>query len=174
MQFNLGEFIFYKFKILDWKIKKNKIIEICEKSNLRKYGNVMTDWNTSIQNKNKLKKEIYDLLFDEINLFKNTLKDDYTIDSAWFQEYDYGMSHEIHNHGIGYSSVIYINYDSKYHKSTAFFSKINEKTYYLDVEEGDIIFFNSKYDHYCPKNESKVKRMICAFNLKKILNLTYN
>ena len=84
------------------------------------------------------------------------------------------MNHSVHNHGSGYSSVLYIEYDPTCHKPTTFVSNLDKKIYSPKVNEGEIIFFNSKYDHFCPQNESIKKRIICAFNLKKLIDMTYN
>ena len=82
------------------------------------------------------------------------------------------MNHDLHNHGIGYSSIIYINYEKEIHSSTIFVNKVNNKLFLPDVEEGDILFFNSKHYHHCPSNKSDVGRMICSFNLKR-KNISY-
>ena len=43
-----------------------------------------------------------------------------------------------------------------------------------EIDEGDIIFFNSKHYHYCPTNENDKERMICSFNLKKDFKISYS
>ena len=174
MKLTEDNFIIYKYKVLFWELKKNKLLEIYNKTLKRKYGNVITNWNSDIKTKNYLKCEVENLLFDEINLFKNELKISHSIESAWFQEYNQNMDHGIHDHGIGYSSVVYIEYDSLHHKPTTFVNNLNKKIYSPKVDEGEIIFFNSKYNHFCPKNKSIKKRIICAFNLKKSVNIIYN
>ena len=81
------------------------------------------------------------------------------------------MDHGLHNHGIGYSSIVYIDFQKELHSSTLFVNKVSNKFFSPDVDEGNIIFFNSQHYHHCPANKSDAGRMICSFNLKrKIIN----
>jgi len=80
------------------------------------------------------------------------------------------MNHDIHNHWFGYSAIVYIKYDPKVHFSTSFIDQTTNEEYCPDIEEGDIIFFNSTYNHLCRPNKVEKERIICSFNLK----LNYN
>ena len=167
------DFEIYKYKISNWQEKKDKLIELFHKTEPRIYGNVITNFNSSQENKDLIIKEIIGLFGDEINNLKKIIGSEYFLESAWIQEYQKNMNHELHNHGVGYSSVIYINFDKEKHSSTIFVDKENSKSFLPEVEEGDIIFFNSKHYHHCPANESDDKRMICSFNLKKEIKMSY-
>jgi hypothetical protein len=172
MQIKFKDFIFYKYEIENWKNIKVKLLETCEKCNEHFLDNVITNWNTSKEQKEFLKNKISNILHHQIDIFKkeNNLFL-YKLDSAWFQKYKKGMNHDIHNHGYGgYSAIIYINYNSKYHYPTTFIDKHTKEEFYPNVKEGDIIFFNSIYNHYCPPNNDEKTRIICSFNLK----LSYN
>ena len=162
-------------KFLIGKKKKYKLIELFYKTKPRIYGNVITNFSSSQENKDLIIKEIIGLFGYEIINFKKYIGLEYFLESAWIQEYQKNMNHGLHNHGVGYSSVIYINFDKEEHSSTIFVDKANDKLFLPEVEEGDILFFNSKHYHHCPTNESDDKRMICSFNLKKRLKcLTLN
>ena len=167
------DFEIYKYKISNWQEKKYKLIELFYKTKPRIYGNVITNFSSSQENKDLIIKEIIRLFNDEINNLKEIIGSEYFLESAWIQEYQKDMNHGLHNHGVGYSSVIYINFDKEKHSSTIFVDKENSKSFLPEVEEGDIIFFNSKHYHHCPTNESDDKRMICSFNLKKEIKMSY-
>ena len=167
------DFEIYKYKISNWQEKKYKLIELFYKTKPRIYGNVITNFSSSQENKDLIIKEIIRLFNDEIDNLKKIIGSEYFLESAWIQEYQKDMNHGLHNHGVGYSSVIYINFDKEKHSSTIFVDKENSKSFLPEVEEGDIIFFNSKHYHHCPTNESDDKRMICSFNLKKEIKMSY-
>mgnify|MGYP001445743048 CR=1 FL=1 len=167
------DFEIYKYKISNWQEKKYKLIELFYKTKPRIYGNVITNFSSSQENKDLIIKEIIRLFNDEIDNLKEIIGSEYFLESAWIQEYQKDMNHGLHNHGVGYSSVIYINFDKEKHSSTIFVDKENSKSFLPEVEEGDIIFFNSKHYHHCPTNESDDKRMICSFNLKKEIKMSY-
>lgn len=166
------DFEIYKYKISNWQEKKDKLIELFHKTEPRIYGNVITNFNSSQENKDLIIKEIIGLFGDEIINFKKYIGLEYFLESAWIQEYQKNMNHDLHNHGIGYSSIVYINYKKEIHSSTIFVDKVNNINFLPDVEEGDILFFNSKHYHHCPSNKSDIGRMICSFNLKK-QNISY-
>lgn len=102
---------------------------------------------------------------------------------VWFQKYENGMNHAVHNHGpIGFSAVCFIEYNKNIHKPTTFISPFGNNItgelfrYEPDVEEGDIIFFPSNLLHYAPTNLSEYVRIIMSFNLqiKNKNNILYN
>ena len=166
------DFEIYKHKLSNWQEKKYELIDLFHKTKPIIYGNVLTNFNSSKENRDLLIEEITRLFGDEIFNFIKFIDAEYFLESAWIQEYQKNMDHDLHNHGIGYSSIIYINYEKEIHSSTIFVDKVNNKLFLPDVEEGDILFFNSKHYHHCPSNKSDIGRMICSFNLKK-QNISY-
>ncbi len=167
------DFEIYKHKLSNWQEKKYELIDLFHKTKPVIYGNVLTNFNSSKENKDFLVEEITRLFGDEIINFIKFIDAEYFLESAWIQEYQKNMNHELHNHGVGYSSVIYINFDKEVHSSTIFVDKANSISFLPEVEEGDIIFFNSKHYHYCSTNENDKERMICSFNLKKDIKMSY-
>ena len=168
MELVTDKFEIYKHKILNWKEKKDRLIKVFYKSNPRIYGNVLTNFNMPGEEVDLMLKEVNELFKNEINEFLELVNLDFFVESAWIQEYEKNMSHGLHNHGDGYSSVIFINFDKNVHSSTIFVDKEKNFSYSPEVEEGDMIFFNSKHFHHCPHNKSDSKRMICSFNLKDV------
>ena len=175
MDILLGDFLIHKFKISNWKETKNKLMEIYDRSNKDLYGNVITNWNQSEKSREFLKESV-EVLREDIELFKLKYNVKHHVIDIWFQEYHNGMDHGIHDHGLyGYSSVVYIEYDPEEHKPTTFVDTKTQEVFQPEVEEGDIIFFKSKYKHCSPPNKSEKRRIVCAFNLKpdKFDNFSY-
>ena len=175
-------FEIYKYKISNWQEKKDKLIETFYKTNPRIYGNVFTNFNTGEQNRFFLNSVVEKMFKNDIEKFLTDINDindsDYYFNSSWMQLYKKNMSHEIHNHGVGYSAIIYLNFNKESHSSTVFVDKKtiddSKKLFKPEIDEGDIIFFNSMHYHYCPTNENDEERMICSFNLKKVFKKFYS
>ena len=66
------DFEIYKYKISNWQEKKYKLIELFHKTKPRIYGNVITNFSSSQENKDLIIKEIIGLFDDEINNLKTT------------------------------------------------------------------------------------------------------
>ena len=91
----------------------------------------------------------------------------------WYQTEMYGSSHGIHNHGnLGWSSVIYVDYDPKIHTSTEFLSPFHDVwngnllTFQPPINEGDMIIFPSYIAHQALPNSSQVPRTVISYNIK--------
>jgi hypothetical protein len=152
----------FKYKVENWDIKKEQLLDLFNRQNLKIVGNVITSPFNIKTN----------ILLEEIQLFEKEIGIDFYISEVWFQKYNHNMNHAVHTHGpIGFSAVCFIDYDKKFHKPTTFISPFGNYTtgelerYEPDVEEGDIIFFPSNLLHYAPTNLSKKIRTIISFNL---------
>ena len=166
MDILLGDFLIHKFKISNWEETKIKLMNIYDKSNKDICGNVITNWNQSERTREFLKEAVA-ILKDDIESFKEKYRINHNVIDIWFQEYHSGMDHRIHDHGLyGYSSVVYIEYDPKEHEPTTFVNAKTKEIFQPEVEEGDIIFFKSKYKHCSPPNKSEKRRIVCSFNIK--------
>ena len=97
------------------------------------------------------------------------------LNSAWFQTYQLGMHHPMHNHGVApqLSMVVYLNFDSSKHHPTSFMAPYNSLSdgnvlEYCpkDVREGSMIVFPSALNHYAPTNQNDEERMILAGNIE--------
>ena len=103
----------YNYKVINWEIKKKKLLDLFNSSPKEIFGNVIAspyDIKTNI-------------LLDEIKLFEEELKVSLYSTEVWFQRYENNMNHAVHTHGpTGFSSVCFIEYDKNYHKPTTFIS----------------------------------------------------
>jgi ectoine hydroxylase-related dioxygenase (phytanoyl-CoA dioxygenase family) len=170
MKIKFNDLIFYKYKIENWEDKKIALVKIYEKYTHHFYGNVITTWHTDQKQKNYLKTEISNFLHEEINLFMGKRKYYIKLIVLGFKNIKKDMSHPVHNHGSGYSAIVYIKYNPEIHFSTSFIDQTTDEEFCPDIEEGDIIFFDSTYNHFCGSNKNEEERIICSFNLK----LNYN
>jgi hypothetical protein len=167
----MTNFKIYKYKVKDWNKVKQELLLCYGETSTHIIGDgkdkVLTNWNTDFRSKIHTQEGISRILFDEINRFMFDFKINYQITDAWFQQYEKNMAHGVHDHGEGYSCVVYIEFDPKIHHSTIFVDDDGRETN-LDVEEGDMIFFDSSHKHKCPPNKTDKRRTICSFNLKSI------
>tara|TARA_B100001057_G_scaffold500537_1_gene616182 strand:- start:1282 stop:1821 length:540 start_codon:yes stop_codon:yes gene_type:complete len=171
---------FYKYKIDNWKEKKQKLLEICStidfknqeietRKNISAYAdNLYTDYGKN----NLYTDDVVDILKSELIKFKDDVKiKNIKINNAWFQQYYKSQFHSPHSHGaLGYSSVTYIKFDKKKHQPTIFISPFNDPLgnlieYAPEVDEGHIIFFPSMITHYVQPNKSNDIRIILSFNV---------
>ena len=162
----------YQYKLDNWSTKKEKLNEIVEKINFYKdkNSNLLTDYGTN----NNYEADVIQILKEDIIKFfvEAQLYNPY-VSSLWFQQYNSEQCHLTHNHGaLGYSSVLYINYDPKHHTATRFLSPYYSVTgetitYEPKITEGTIIFFPSMINHYTLPNKSNVVRTILSINVKE-------
>ena len=165
---------FYQYKINNWKDKK---IELLQLANQQEYyldnsSNVFTTYGKS----NSLYvTNIFNLIKNEFSLFNQQANlNSSFISDLWFQKYYENQYHAVHNHGaIGYSSVLYIEFDKNEHKGTQFISPFTNakgftEIYNAEVEEGDLIIFPSVINHCSIPTQSKKLRMILSMNIKQI------
>jgi len=152
----------YKYKVKNWEIKKEKLLNLFDSFQHKVVGNVVT---SSFNVKTNI-------LSEEIDFFGNEIGINFYPTEVWFQKYEHSMDHPVHNHGeMGFSSVCFIEYDKNFHEPTTFISPFGDylgkiEKYKPDVEEGDIIFFPSNLLHYVPINLSNKVRLVMSFNLK--------
>lgn len=166
---------FYKGKIAQWELKKQKLIEIYDRFSkpIMECGDQLTDFDTANSQYDML---IQNILLDDLRTATKEMGFDRIpiIQNSWFQVYNKAHSHSIHNHGMGsLSSVCYIKYNAEVHRPTTFISPFlnledgNVMEYQPeDVDEGTIVVFPSALAHYVPTNQSDVERMILAFNMR--------
>tara|TARA_B100000073_G_C23703783_1_gene561439 strand:- start:890 stop:1453 length:564 start_codon:yes stop_codon:yes gene_type:complete len=153
----------FKYKVKNWNVKKNQLINL--------FNNVRHDIIVNvIASPFNIKTNI---LLDEIKIFEKDIGLDLISTEVWFQQYKHDMDHEAHDHGpFGFSSVCFIEYDKNYHKPTTFISPFSNsitgefEEYEPDVQEGDILFFPSNLRHYAPPNISNLTRTVMSFNLQ--------
>jgi len=162
---------FYHYKVSNWKEKKEQLLDFV--SNLSfKYFNKPADLYTTYGDQTSsipLK-----ILEDDILKFTTEVKYSGEINAEiWFQKYYENQFHSPHNHGaIGYSSVLYINFDKRMHDGTRFLAPFNDPDgnhveFAPDVDEGSLIFFPSYLYHFTIPNKSDSIRIIMSMNIRK-------
>jgi len=167
----------YKYKVENWNVKKKQLLNLFDGFKSKIIENVITS-------PSDIKTNIF---LDEIKLFEKEIEIYFHHNTTiWFQKYEQNMNHAVHVHGAtGFSSVCFIEYDKKDHKSTVFVSPFGNcvtgtlERYSPEVEEGDIIFFPSNLLHYVPANLSNKTRIVASFNLyikniESICEMSYN
>ncbi len=92
-------------------------------------------------------------------------RDIYTMNAIWYQQYGKhsGSYHDYHNHyspECQLSGIYYLRLKDSSLKTQ--FLNINE----LDIEEGDMILFDSRAMHRSPPNHTKDDKIILSFNLR--------
>ena len=115
---------FYQTKIDNWEFKQKKLLSIYEdfaKDNMD-FGEQNSDFDSSTNYHVIIETILFEDIrraIKEISLIPGQPR----VANAWFQTYDKGHTHAVHNHGaIGFSSVLYIKFDKNEHKGTQFIS----------------------------------------------------
>ena len=164
---------FYHYKLDNWKEKKEQLLDIVSKL-LFKTNDKISDLYTTYGDVNQTSARVFDILEDDIRKFTAEVKYSGEIGAdVWFQKYNENQFHSPHNHGaIGYSSVLYINFNKKLHKETRFLAPFNspegnEVDFAPDVDEGSFIFFPAYLKHYALPNKSEDVRIIMSMNIRK-------
>ena len=162
---------FYHYKLNNWKEKKEQLLDFVSTLSF-KFNDQIADLYTTYGDQTSsipLK-----ILEDDIVKFTSEIKySGEMVAEIWFQKYYENQFHSPHNHGaIGYSSVLYINFDKRIHDGTRFLAPFNDPDgkhieFAPDVDEGSLIFFPSYLNHYTLPNKSDTIRVIMSMNLKR-------
>ena len=149
-----------KIKIKNWDYKKSLI----SKNNFLYTQEQKTE---EIDTFLKIFKEDIDLSLKDFEI------NEYKILDVWSLSYEKNRFHQIHNHrSLGFTGIIYFDYDNSEHKSTRFIIPWNDpikdtiNIFDLDdIDEGYMIIFPSLLIHYTDPNFSEKERRIIAFDL---------
>ena len=162
---------FYHYKVNNWREKKEQLLDFVSNLPFRlndQIANLYTTYGDQSSSK------VLKILEDDIIKFTTEVKYSGEMDAdIWFQKYYENQFHSPHNHGaIGYSSVLYINFDKRIHDGTRFLAPFNDPDgkhieFAPDVDEGSLIFFPSYLNHYTLPNKSDTIRVIMSMNLKR-------
>ena len=176
----------YKFSVPNWEEEKKLILEALPEEKV--YLDICTDFfeNNTERKLPSYADVVLDILHPAIKTLQDTLIREpngnqltqggwFGLDNMWYQTEYKGQNHELHNHGtIGWSSVLYVNYNPKVHSATKFLSPFGYgagtgglvQRYQPDVKEGDFIIFDSNIMHEALPNESDEKRTIISLNFQ--------
>jgi len=168
---------FYKFSLENWEEDKKEILDALPKEKLveTEHENIHTDF-FDYATKDILP-PYADLLMDILSpcMSKVMHREWIGLCAMWYQTEHKYQSHMLHNHGtVGWSSVLYVDYDPKVHTATRFLSPVGVvvgKGGMLDwfqpkVKEGDYIIFPSNIAHEALPNMSDVPRTIISCNFQ--------
>lgn len=171
MQSTLFETKFYSYYINDWETKKEKIVD---RINLAALIRKPDQSFASDRGSNSYQSEFVEIFKNELSLFSNEIKvNSLDIGDVWTVSYAKQEFHVPHNHsGVGYSGIIYLDYDETLHSPTYFINPVNNpitdqtEIKKIEASEGLMIIVPSNILHYTlPNNSHKIKTII-GFDLK--------
>jgi len=162
---------FYHYKVSNWKEKKEQLLDFVSNLSFKYFDKPADLYTTYGDQTSSIPLKI---LEDDILKFTTEVKYSGEINAEiWFQKYYENQFHSPHNHGaIGYSSVLYINFDKRMHDGTRFLAPFNDPDgnhveFAPDVDEGSLIFFPSYLYHFTVPNKSDSIRIIMSMNIRK-------
>ena len=169
MDINMFSIPLTRYKCSWWKQKRETLLRLLDEQDLCQGDEqVLSDYRSS----EKYIDTISDILSDELSWFAHDYKCNPIIVRAWYERALPYMYHPTHNHGHGgYSAVLYIEYNPKYHRPTNFIAPFDhfitgeQLVYEPDVEEGHLILFPSFLHHYTHPHQSMERRTVLSFNL---------
>ena len=162
----------YHLTITNWKMKKEKLLAIAR--DIKNVDHVTTDFFSGTIRDKENTNEFASIMFDELEKFKGFSGiNNYVVKETWIQISERGDHHPVHSHGaLGFSSVIFLDYDPAVHSSTQFFSPFKNfitgcDLFYTpqNIVEGSMIFFPSAIGHFATPNTSDKVRKIISCNL---------
>ena len=162
---------FYHYKVNNWREKKEQLLDFVSTLSFKFKDQIADLYTTYGDQTSSIPLKI---LEDDIVKFTTEVKYSGEINAEiWFQKYYENQFHSPHNHGaIGYSAVLYINFDKRIHEGTRFLAPFNDPDgnhieFVPDVDEGSLIFFPSYLYHYTLPNKSDTIRIVMSVNLRR-------
>ena len=169
MDINMFHIPLTVYKCSWWTAKKQRLLRHIDTLDLVQGDEqVLSDYRSS----DTYLDTISDILSDEMSWFAHDYQCNPHIVRSWYERALPYMYHPTHNHGHGgYSAVLYIEYNPKYHRPTNFIAPYDhfitgeQLTYEPEVEEGDLILFPSFLHHYTHPHQSQERRTVLSFNI---------
>ena len=162
---------FYHYKVNNWREKKEQLLDFVSTLSFKFKDQIADLYTTYGDQTSSIPLKI---LEDDIVKFTTEVKYSGEMDAdIWFQKYYENQFQSPHNHGaIGYSAVLYINFDKRIHEGTRFLAPFNDPDgnhieFVPDVDEGSLIFFPSYLYHYTLPNKSDTIRIVMSVNLRR-------
>jgi hypothetical protein len=88
------------------------------------------------------------------------------IQKLWYQQYIQNDKHNWHSHEANYTGVYYLEFNKNNPTTQLLLPSNLNKSFTIDVEEGDFIFFPCHLIHRAPINTSKERKTIISFNIE--------
>ena len=165
-----------KIKTKNWEQKKDKLLSLVDWDNpLFAYDDMISDYYANLQSGTPYLADFCNIIGDELDLLLDragSLDSTLYIGSLWAQKYKKSNYMVAHTHGaIGYSAVLYTEFDKKSHPGIRFLHSIHDEhgdsqEYTPEIDEGDLISFPSYLFHDVKHNTSDKNRTIFSFNYK--------
>ena len=173
-----------RYKIENWEHNKKRILDALppedgdkgKKHPTYNQDKLTTDWATW-QSDTDVLPSYASVLIDIIKPYLKKFVGDMPISftDMWYQKYYNGSYHTTHNHGaIGWSSVVYVEFDPEVHVATRLLSPFGNHIdgtvmeYMPKIEEGDMIIFPSSILHESGVQRTDKRRTIISYNMKGI------
>ena len=167
MQFPIFEVPLVHYSIRDWKNRKQPLVDKLPNGEYTDFMSYKRDLEVP-----PYLDELSECVSEEVADFQQSYPCPVVISNAWCErarKYDY---HPVHQHGaVGFSAVLYVEFDSSVHEATKFYSPFNDPAtgdlmeYQPFVKEGDLVIFPSYLLHEGPVNKSDKERVIVSFNI---------
>ena len=145
---------------------KNKLLSFLEEMPCTEYGGVTkTDWTLPGDFNRPYVEYFVNVIKPYMSIVTRKLKlNNWIMHNMWFQQYEKNSYHRWHTHAlVQFSSVYYLELPDK-KISTQFKNIVDNSVFNIDVKEGDLLLFPSCLLHRSPKNKSKKRKSIIAFN----------
>ena len=167
MQFPIFEVPLLHYSIRDWKNRKQSLVDKLPNGEYTDFMSYKRDIEVP-----PYLDELSECVSEEVADFQQSYPCPVVISNAWCErarKYDH---HPVHQHGaVGFSAVLYVEFDSNLHEATKFYSPFNDPAtgdlmeYQPFVKEGDLVIFPSYLLHEGPMNKSDKERVIVSFNI---------
>ena len=89
---------------------------------------------------------------------------DIELQKLWYQQYGKQDLHNWHVHGGSYSGAYYVDFDKKCPTTEFLYPDDPKKSFTIDMEEGDMVFFPCFLMHRSATNQSKKRKSIISWN----------
>ena len=168
---------------------KNNLSSLYSKSNFAEIGcdNLYTDFyeNSKLCKLPNYSNLVVEIIRPYLKQFANIThyrRKELYITSMWYHRYYNNSEFQVHEHGsIGWSSIIYLEFDPNVHEGTLFYSPSGIYNPWdgglalncPKINEGDMIIFPSNILHKSLKNTSNKRRTTISFNMRAVNNIPY-
>jgi hypothetical protein len=163
-----------KTKFVDHKKYKKEILNLIKKSNDKAWVNkkdsfndklLKTDWPNSDNWERPWIKLIVNELYKELVNFSQYMGyQSIQLHKMWYQQYSYGDVHNWHTHDGNYTGTYYLEFDKNCSTTEFLYPNDLNKSFTVEVEEGDILFFPCSLIHRSSVSRSKKTKSIISWN----------
>ena len=127
-----------------------------------------TDWPNAEYFDRSWVKKIFPYLQSNLDEFAKSLGyENVMLRKIWYQQYENDNIHNWHIHGDNYSGVYYLKMPSNNKTTYTQFLYPNDpdRSFLIEAEEGDLIFFPAFLIHRAPALRSNTDKIIISWNL---------